>query len=122
MNTMKRRTFTTIDWRKYLQPTNDKRVEKFLETRGFDVMNQVSQNIHNAGLKGWDEVAILVHPNASAISLVPKEEYIEALDHCLEWFKNKEEYEMCGKIVKYKEDILNYKKPARKKRESKKLI
>ena len=119
---MKRRTFTTIDWRKYLQPTNDKRVEKFLETRGFDVMNQVSQNIHNAGLKGWDEVAILVHPNASAISLVPKEEYIEALDHCLEWFKNKEEYEMCGKIVKYKEDILNYKKPARKKRESKKLI
>jgi hypothetical protein len=85
-------------------------------------MNQVSQNIHNAGLKGWDEVAILVHPNASAISLVPKEEYIEALDHCLEWFKEKEEYEMCGKIVKYKEDILNYKKPTRKKRETKKLI
>lgn len=119
---MKRRTFTTIDWRRYLQANSDKRVEKFLEARGFEVMNQVSQNIHNAGLKGWDEVAILVHPNASAISLVPKEDYIEALDHCLEWFKDKEEYEMCAKIVQYKTDILEKKKPRRKKKETRKLI
>jgi len=119
---MKRRTFTTIDWRRYLIPTNDKRVGKFLEMRGFDVMNQLSSNIHNAGLKGWDEVAILVHPNASAISLVPQEDYIEALDHCLEWFKEKEEYEMCAKIVGYKTDILEKKKPKRKKKETKKLI
>jgi hypothetical protein len=119
---MKSRAFTTIDWKRYLQPSNDKRVERFLETRGFDVMNQVSQNIHNAGLKGWDEVAILVHPNASAISLVPKKDYIEALDNCLEWFKQREEYEMCAKIVGYKTDILEKKKPQRKKRETKKLI
>ena len=85
-------------------------------------MNQVSQNIHKAASNGMDEVAILVHPNASAISIVPKIDFIEALDHCKNWFLEKEEYEMCAKIVKYKEDILNLRKPIQKKKEVRKLI
>lgn len=119
---MTRRTFTTIDWRRYLIHSNDKRIERFLETRGFDVMSQVAQNIHKAGLKGTDEVAILVHPNASAISLVPKDDYIEALDNCLDWFKAKEEYEMCATIVQYKTDILEKQKPKIARVEKRKLI
>jgi len=119
---MKSRTFTTLDWKKYLDPTNNLRVARFLEKRGFEVMNQVSQNIHKAASNGMDEVAILVHPNASAISIVPKIDFIEALDHCKNWFQEKEEYEMCAKIVKYKEDILNLRKPIQKKKEVRKLI
>ena len=34
----------------------------------------------------------------------------------------KEEYEMCAKIVKYKQDILNFRKPIQKKKEVRKLI
>jgi hypothetical protein len=119
---MTRRTFTTIDWRRYLVKSNDKRIEKFLETRGFDVMNQVAQNIHKAGTNDVEEVAILVHPNASAISLVPKKDYIEALDNCLDWFKAKEEYEMCATIVRYKADILEKQTPKSKRVEKRKLI
>ena len=119
---MKQRAFTTIDWRKYLDPTNNIRVARFLEKRGFEVMNQVSQNIHKAARRGLNEVAILVHPNASAISIVPKNDFIEALDHCKNWFQEKEEYEMCAKIVKYKQDILNVRIPIQKKKEVRKLI
>jgi hypothetical protein len=119
---MKSRAFTTIDWRKYLDPNENPRVKRFLDTRGFEVMNQISQNIHKGGTLGWDEVAILVHPNAAAISLVPETEYIEALDHCKNWFQEKEEYEICAQIVKYKEDIQNVRKPIQKKKEVRKLI
>jgi hypothetical protein len=119
---MKSRAFTTIDWRKYLDPNENPRVKRFLDTRGFEVMNQISQNIHKGGTLGWDEVAILVHPNAAAISLVPETEYIEALDHCLEWFKNNEEYEMCAKMVNYKNDILNRKAKIKNRKVTKKLI
>jgi hypothetical protein len=119
---MKSRTFTTLDWKKYLDPNNNLRVARFLEKRGFEVMNQVSQNIHKAATKGMNEVAILVHPNASAISIVPKTDFIEALDHCKDWFQAKEEYEMCARIVKYKEDIVNLRKPIQKKKEVRKLI
>lgn len=119
---MKSRTFTTLDWKKYLDPNNNLRVARFLEKRGFEVMNQVSQNIHKAATKEMNEVAILVHPNASAISIVPKTDFIEALDHCKDWFQAKEEYEMCARIVKYKEDIVNLRKPIQKKKEVRKLI
>jgi hypothetical protein len=120
--TMKQRAFTTIDWRKYLDPNENPRVKRFLDARGFEVMNQISQNIHKGGTLGWEEVAILVHPNAAAISLVPENEYIEALDHCLEWFKDNEEYEMCAKMVKYKTDILNRKNKIKNRKVIKKLI
>jgi hypothetical protein len=79
---MKSRTFTTLDWKKYLDPNNNVRVARFLEKRGYEVMNQVSTNI----------------------------------------YKEKEEYEMCAKIVKYKQDILNFRKPIQKKKEVRKLI
>jgi hypothetical protein len=85
-------------------------------------VNQVSTNIYRAAKKGLSEVAILVHPNASAISIVPKSDFIEALDHCKNWFQEKEEYEICAKIVKYKEDIQNTRKPIQKKKEVRKLI
>ena len=56
---MKSRTFTTLDWKKYLDPNNNVRVARFLEKRGYEVMNQVSTNIYRAASKGLNEVAIL---------------------------------------------------------------
>ena len=118
---MQRRAFTTIDWRKYLDSNQNPRVERFLETRGYDVMHQISTSIHTAAREGKSEVAILVHPHASAVSLVPKEDYIDALNHCMKWFETNEEYEMCARIVKFKDDVLMYNAP-RRKRVHKKLI
>lgn len=103
---MRTRTFTTVDWKKYLVPTNPF-VENFLEKNGDDVLWQIAQNIHNSILDKKDSLAFVVHVNAASVVMIPDKDYEEVLDYCNEWFVKKEHYEKCALIQNFKSDLKN---------------
>jgi hypothetical protein len=91
----------TAGWRTFLDKEANPRAERFLENNGYDVLNQITSNINKAldAKRNWDEIALLVHPNSSTIMLVKKEEFSEVLIFCMEWFKEREYYEMCSFVL-----------------------
>jgi hypothetical protein len=101
---MANKYFTTVSWRKYLIPTTD-RIIKFLDSRGVDVMNQISQIIDEANRDSKKEVTVMIHPNLSSAILIKEKDYVEVLNICLDFLIKKEEYEKCSNIQLYKEKI-----------------
>jgi uncharacterized membrane protein YbjE (DUF340 family) len=119
---MRSRTFTTVGWEKYLNPVDNPYVQNFLDKNGDEVLNQIALNIHQAILNDKESLAFVVHTNASAVVVIAKKDYLEVLNHCMKWFESKEDYEMCSKIQRFKEELNAIKTPIRKKIERKKLI
>ena len=106
---MKELTINTIHWSKYLDPTKNPRVKNFLKYRGDDVMWQVALNVHksgNGGKHSKDRLVMVIHENAPYAILIPSNEYTKVLDLAIKYFQDKEEYEKCADIVKFKQDIL----------------
>ena len=116
---MKELTISTVDWRKYLDINTNPRAKNFLESRGDDVLWQISQNIQRANRKNKESLVMVVHENAPNAILIEKKDYNHVLDLSLKWFESKEYYERCSGIVEIKNDL---KKSARKKIPSVKLL
>lgn len=113
---MKNITLQTIHWSKYLDERKNPRVKNFLKHRGDDVMWQVALNVHKSGKEGKytkDRLVMLVHENAPYAINIPESEYLDVLDISLKYFQDKEEYEKCSEIVKFKENIKSYRNKLR---------
>lgn len=112
---MKRaKAYSTVNWRKYLDVKTNPRAKTFLESRGDDVLWQLSSNIHQAAVKkGLSELVLLVHPNAGAVIKIDSSEYVEVLNLCLDWFEIKEEYTKCSRIKWFITNIDKLKKGLR---------
>lgn len=94
--------FSTVDWRKYLDVNVNPRAKTFLESRGNDVLWQISSEINRANVRGdHNELVMLVHPHAGAVIKIERKDFGELLNISLNWFKNNEKYEICGKISKF---------------------
>lgn len=102
---MKTRLYNTVDWRKYLDESQSERIKIFLDSRGYDVFNQVCGNINRANSRGVDKVVMLVHPNAGNVIVIHKEDYEEVYNIALKWFLKNEQYEMCSKLQTYKSNL-----------------
>ena len=98
---MRTQIINTVNWRNYLIPDGNKRVEAFLESRGNEVFNQITLNVFQAIRRGKSKLVLIVHPNAGNAIVITKDEYGEFLEVAREWFLNTENYEMCGKIKKH---------------------
>lgn len=106
---MRQPIIQTIHWSKYLDTSKNPRVKNFLKYRGDDVMWQVALNVHKSGKEGKhhkDNLVMIIHENAPYAINIPKSDYIKVLDLAINFFQNKEEYEKCASIVKFKQDIL----------------
>lgn len=112
---MKRtKAFSTVNWRKYLDVNVNPRAKSFLESRGDDVLWQISSNIHQAIFKkDMNQLVLLVHPNAGAVIRIDKKEFKEILQMCLDWFVYKEDYEKCSKIKWFLSDLEKVNKPVK---------
>lgn len=102
---LKRHIHSTVGWRKYLDPNENSRASVFLKKNGTRVFTELISNIEHAIDENKEEVIILVHPNVTSVVSIGRGEYVVILNHCLEWFKKKEEYEYCAKIVKIRDKI-----------------
>jgi hypothetical protein len=106
---MRNKSFTTVGWEKYLHPTDNPFVQNFLDKNGKEVLWQIALNIHNAILEKKDSLAFVVHINAGSVVVINSTDYSKVLDHCLDFFAKKEEYEICSKISKFKSDFTDTK-------------
>jgi len=96
------KAYSTVNWRKYLDVKTNPRAKSFLESRGDDVLWQISSNIHQSAIKKkTKELVLMVHPNAGAVIRIDESEYIEVLNLCLNWFEIREEYVRCSKIKEF---------------------
>ena len=104
------KAFSTVNWRKYLDIKTNPRAKSFLESRGDDVLWQISSQIHQAAIKkGLSELVLLVHPNAGAVIRIEESDYQEVLEMSLNWFVAKENYSRCSMIQKFISNIKNKK-------------
>ena len=110
---MMARTYTTVDWRKYLIEDSNPRIKKFLDSRGQAVFNQVASTINESVRENRDKVVMVVHPNSAGAIVIQKEDFEEVYDIALSWFVKKELYEECALVQKYKSELT--KKTSRKK-------
>lgn len=101
----KRKLYSKVGWRKYLDPTDRPRVKTFIEANGNVIFPQVVECIQNANTDKQPEIMIMVHPNVSAVVVIAENDYDEVLTHCLQYFQSKEKYEECGNIVKLKNQM-----------------
>ena len=100
----------TVHWKKYLDINNgNPQVKKFLESRGDDVLWQISQNIQRANRKNKESLVMAIHENAPSAILIEKKDYNDVLNLSLKWFETKEYYERCSGIVEIKNDLLKSK-------------
>lgn len=102
---MRGRTFTTVGWEKYLNPIDNPFVENFLNKNGNEVFDQIALNINTAILQKKESVAFVVHTNASSVVVIEKKDYETVLNHCLDWFIKKENYEFCSRIEEFKQNL-----------------
>jgi|SaaInl6LU_22_DNA_1037377.scaffolds.fasta_scaffold33021_3 hypothetical protein len=111
---MRKRTITTVSWEKYLIDNNQTpRIKRFLESRGSDIYNQISENVHKAYLDKKESIVVVVHPHISNAIIIKKHEYIKFLTVALNWFKKQEEYKQCARIKSWI-DIQSNKKNIKK--------
>lgn len=101
----KKTIFTKVGWRKYLDPTDNPRVDKFLKSSGRKVLAQIVDGIQEAIENNTPELVVLVHPNVSSVVVIPSKEYDEVLTHSLQFFKSVEGYEQCHKILNIKNKL-----------------
>ena len=104
---MRTQVINTVNWRNYLIPDGNKRVEAFLESRGNEVFNQITLNVFKAIRRGKPKLVLIVHPNAGNAIVITKDEYVEFLEVARNWFLKTENYEMCSKIKKHTKIIHN---------------
>jgi|TARA_B110000503_G_scaffold125078_1_gene192292 hypothetical protein len=96
----------TVSWKRYLLPTDEPRVIKFLESRGNEVFYQISAAINEAVISNRKSIVLLIHPNIKNVIEIKKKDFITVLDRANEWFISKEKYEVCSVISGYKENVL----------------
>lgn len=98
-----------VDWKEYLVPTNkNKRVQRFLDSRGVDVFGGLVASISEAVDMKVDKLHVMVHPNVTSIVIVKPHHYMEILNHSLNFFKEKEEYELCAETVSIIEKVKKF--------------
>ena len=104
-------------WKTYLDPDSNQRVKKFLDARGVEVLNSLIVSIDQAIDLESQKLFLLVHPNVSSLVQVTPDEYPEILEFSLEYFKEKEEYELCAETVRImKKTLPKPKKKTKKKK------
>ena len=99
---MRTRLYNTFSWRKYLVESNNIRIKKFLDSRGYDVFHQICQNMNKAAIYGKDKLVTIIHPNSAGAIIIPREDFEEVYNIALEWFLKNEHYEECEIIKQYK--------------------
>ena len=113
----------TVHWKKYLDINNgNPQVRKFLESRGDDVLWQISQNIQRANRREMKSLVMVIHENAPSAILIERADFQNVLDLSLKWFESRELYERCGEIVEFKNYMKSGKSNNKKKTNSIKLI
>ena len=114
------KAFSTVNWRRYLDVKTNPRAKTFLQHNGDEVLWQIAGTVHKAAKKKLPEVVLLIHPNAGAVIRIPKDEYDEMLQLCLNWFVHREDYEKCTDIQWFQSDLEAIRrgiKPSKKYRE-----
>lgn len=99
-------TYPTVHWKEYLDPSNGKRVQRFIKSKGSVVFTELVKEIREAHENKIKNLVLLVHPNVSALVLINEDEYLEVLEHSLYYFLDVQDYKMCEFTKNIKNEII----------------
>jgi len=93
--------YQRIDWRKHLTPNHHSWISEYMDTHGVDFYARTADIINEGWKRNKKQVVIAKFLRTPILISVPKEDYREALHHCLKWFEHQELYEYCAIVRDY---------------------
>ena len=102
---IKFKTYSTIDWKRYLSTEYHPVASSFLEKHGIRVFKRAIHSIRNSITDNTDTITLFALKGATMIIVVHKTDYVNLLNIAMEWLITKEEYEMCALIRDILTDI-----------------
>lgn len=98
------KTLPNVEWRKYLSPKN-KVLVQYLHTYGDEILLNMLDTLRLALSSKSQSIILIEFQNSEIISVVQKEDYVNALQQLLVLCERMEKYEICAKIVSVQKGI-----------------
>lgn len=95
---MKRRTLANVNWRKYLSTKNIV-LNQYLYNYGDELLLNMLDTLKLALSSKSKSIVLIEFQNTEIVSVVQREDYVEALQKLLILCERMEKYEICAKIV-----------------------
>jgi len=115
---LKRRTLANVNWRKYLSLKNIV-LNQYLYNYGDELLLNMLDTLTLALSSKSKSIVLIEFQKTDIVSVVQREDYVEALQQLLALCERLEKYEICAKIVSVQRGIrlpqLTSTKPKRKK-------
>lgn len=94
-----------IKLKSFILPSSDNSLRKFIESKKTKMMEQTVKSIEYALEENLPVVELFQFRNSEFVILLPKNEFMDNLDHIYEYYMENEMYELCGKVVELKKKI-----------------
>jgi hypothetical protein len=98
INQIKFKTYSTLDWKRYLSIAYHPVANSFLEKHGIKVFKHAINSIKNSLKNNTDSITLFALKRSTIIIVVFKNDYVNLLNNAMEWLITKEEYEICAEI------------------------
>ncbi len=103
LNQTKFKTYSTLDWKRYLSKEYHPVANLFLEKHGTKIFKYAIDSISKSLKDNTDVITLFTLKKSTMVIIVYKSDYLNFLKVAMEWLITEEEYELCAVI----RDILN---------------
>jgi protein-arginine kinase activator protein McsA len=97
------KTYSTLDWKRYLSKDYHSVANFFLEKHGTKIFKYAIDLILKSIKENTDVITLFTLKKSTIVIVVYKSDYVNFLNVAMEWLIDEEEYELCAVI----RDILN---------------
>ena len=94
----KPKTYTILDWKRYMKKDEHPITSSFLQSYGTEVYKHAISAIRHSLETHTDEITLFVIKSSIFMSVVKRPDYSDFLQSALDWLVQCEEYEMCAEI------------------------
>lgn len=117
-----KRIYYRLNWKNYLKDVEgEDGFTGHLKDKGDIIYLTFFKQIKTASARNLKELCISIDDYSRTMIVISRDEYVEVLGICMNYFQNKEEYEQCIEIRNLIQKIKN-KKPSSKISKKEKLI
>ncbi len=100
----KQKALPNVEWRKYLSIKN-KVLNQYLYNYGDEILLNVLENLRLALSSKSQSIVLIEFQNSEIVSVIQREDYVNALQQLLALCERMEKYEICAKIVSVQKGI-----------------
>ncbi len=97
------KTYSTLDWKRYLDKEYHPVANLFLEKYGTKIFKYAIDSISKSLKDNTDVITLFTLKKSTIVIVVYRNDYVSLLNSAMNWLIDEEEYELCALI----RDMLN---------------